>query len=68
MKEISINVPKDYTKPTTVAVNGECGPGCKDLTAKIETALGSIEKSENTAEFDMQPNVIEQTEQQKAGH
>jgi predicted ThiF/HesA family dinucleotide-utilizing enzyme len=49
MAEIIIKVNK--AGETTVSVNGVSGPGCRDLTANIEKALGKVSQTENTAEY-----------------
>ena len=61
---IIITVPKDHrTGKTTVAVEGVCGPGCKDLTKTIEAALGTSTDVATTVEYDQQVNSIDQQQQ-----
>ena len=61
---IIITVPADHrNSATTVAVVGVAGPGCKDLTKAIETALGAAQDVHNTVEFDQQVTSIDQQQQ-----
>jgi hypothetical protein len=47
--EIIITITK--TGESTVSVNGVAGPGCKELSASIEKALGQTVKTEFTTEY-----------------
>lgn len=50
-REIYVDVPRSHTQPIQVGVNGEKGEGCKDLTKRLEAALGSVESDEPTQEM-----------------
>ncbi len=49
MAEVIITVTQNGE--TTVSVNGVSGPGCRDLSASLEKALGLEEQTEYTAEY-----------------
>lgn len=49
MAEITITIGPDGT--TEVAVQGVAGPGCRDLTARIEAALGVAGERRLTTEY-----------------
>ena len=62
MPEIVVTVGKDGS--TVVSVNGVAGPGCKDLSRAIETALGvASEACDLTSEYYQEAT----SEEQKAG-
>ena len=47
--EIIITITK--TGESTVSVNGVAGPGCREVSAGIEKALGQTVKTEFTTEY-----------------
>jgi hypothetical protein len=49
MAEIIVKVTQDGN--TTVSVNGISGPGCRDLSASIEKAVGLATETEPTFEY-----------------
>lgn len=57
MAEIKVKISPDGSK-TEVEVNGISGTSCEDLTAGLQNALGMTEKTEHTAEYFIQPDVM----------
>jgi len=51
MSRITITVPADPDKQTRVAVEGHAGPGCHDLTANLQRAMGQTTTSTETDEY-----------------
>ena len=51
MSQPTITVEIPLGGSPTVSVDGCPGPSCKDLTAKLEKALGSPEAMERTADY-----------------
>ena len=49
MAEVIVTVGKDGS--TKVAVQGVSGPGCRELTAALEAALGKVEEMHVTADY-----------------
>ncbi len=49
-----------------VAVNGHAGPGCRDLTAKFEAALGETVADHKTPEYAQQPRTGQRAGQNAA--
>jgi len=50
-KQITITVPRDYTKGVKIEVDGVAGPSCEKLTEKIEAALGTVINREHKDEY-----------------
>ena len=57
-----ITVTIDTDGSVRIAVSGCAGPGCKQLTADLERALGAVVKDETTPEFFRQPLRAEQAQ------
>lgn len=60
MAEVIVTVGKDGS--TKVAVQGVSGPGCRELTAALEAALGKVEEMQHTPEY------YEEERQEVEGH
>ena len=52
MAKITITIPRDPSKGTSIKVEGHSGPGCQKLTEAIEAALGVTTGDVQTEEFD----------------
>ncbi len=52
MSKITFTVSSDPAKPVRIAVDGVSGPGCTDLTAAVEAALGKTTGCTHTEEYD----------------
>lgn len=51
MKKETIEIVFDGKGNSEVSVKGVVGPGCKDLTASLEDALGTVVSDEETQEM-----------------
>lgn len=60
--EITVTI--DLGGATEIAVKGHAGPGCKNLTAAIEKALGKVTSDRRTPEYHQ---TASQKQQAKAG-
>lgn len=58
-----IEITFDGEGQPTIHVTGVPGPGCRDLTAALEKALGTVVESTNTREHLQRPTA----QQQRAG-
>jgi Protein of unknown function (DUF2997) len=54
MPKINIEIP--LVGNPVITVDGVKGSGCKELTKKLERALGSTEKDTNTKEYNEKDN------------
>ena len=61
MAKITITVPRDPSKGTSIKVEGHSGPGCQKLTEAIEASLGTVTNDTQTEEFD---HVVTQEQRQ----
>lgn len=52
-EEITVDIAPDGE--ITVSVAGHAGPGCRDLTAQFEAALGETVSDRKTPEYAQQP-------------
>ena len=63
-KRITITIPLDPEKPTTIDVEGHSGPGCQKLTEAIQAALGTTTDTILKAEFHQQEQQEDQQQMQ----
>ena len=61
MAKITITIPRDPSKGTSIKVEGHSGPGCQKLTEAIEASLGATTGDVQTEEFD---HVVTQEQRQ----
>lgn len=60
MPQITVTIDQDGD--TNVAVQGQPGPGCKQLTAAIERAIGQTTKDQTTPEMQQSAGQRQQRE------